>query len=50
MMIEGEGADVIPRTSENFVVLGVEMVFRKFDMEVLPFYIPVPWQNGAEKA
>jgi len=30
MMIEGEGADVIPRNEENFVVIGVEMVFKKF--------------------
>ena len=29
MMIEGEGADKIPRNSDNFVVLGVEMVFKK---------------------
>ena len=34
MMIEGEGADVIPRTKENFVVVGVEMVFKKFGVPV----------------
>eukprot|EP00729_Bicosta_minor_P004429 gene4429-17053_t len=34
MMIEGEGADCIPRNKENFVVVGVEMVFKKFGVPV----------------
>ena len=37
IMITGEGADAIPRTRENFVVVGVELVFKKFGLDVPPF-------------
>ena len=34
MMITGEGADQIPRTRENYVCVGVELVFKKFGIEL----------------
>jgi homoserine kinase len=34
IMITGEGAEEIPRTKDNFVVVGLELVFQKFGMAV----------------
>eukprot|EP00750_Incisomonas_marina_P021138 INCI4180.5.p1 GENE.INCI4180.5~~INCI4180.5.p1 ORF type:complete len:932 (-),score=122.48 INCI4180.5:218-3013(-) len=34
LMITGEGSDAIPKTKENFVVVGLELVFEKFGLEV----------------
>jgi homoserine kinase len=34
LMITGEGADSIPRTRENLVVVGLEMVFQRFGVEL----------------